>query len=580
MSYKSQVLKDNPLAFWPLEESSGTTIADRSPSGNNGSYSTTITDSKEMPLAYGISRAFKNKNQTITFNMSKNNNRSLETLLLSSDNGFSLETWLYPSIGTAGRVSIISNDLEDMGIFYDSGTIFFSVYGEEIKYTIPHINESLHIVATYEPSRISLYIDGSMASFLTITPFNFSKEEETLKSGPTANSTDFYLINGVAVYRYVLNQSQALSHYDAGQSLFPVQIVNPHGGEIFEFYDDNVSTQFNYSYPANKSWDYFITDGLSYDPVYNKLYIPVGAGESKTIEITDVISIPTGPSITDSKIEWNGDNGISVETSIDGINYTSCINGQSIPGYQIGSEIVAGALSIKITFTTDDDSKYNPELNYLSMTFYKNQITYASNSSSYLNIIDPPITIGDPVIINVSMSNYKYPILSRHDRNGIKALINSGFNINTVSEINTIEFFYTPTSLVGNILFDATSASYGSTALSAVSSVGITQVLVNGVDRTSQTSIVNVLEVNKLHHLVFRLTSPVSGTIRFHDSEQASGLYQNISLYSKQLSQADAVENYAFYTNPTYQTVLDSAITMTENDLETYDNDWIVIQNT
>jgi hypothetical protein len=86
MSYKSQVLKDNPLAFWPLEESSGTTIADRSPSGNNGSYSTTITDSKEMPLAYGISRAFKNKNQTITFNMSKNNNRSLETLLLSSDN--------------------------------------------------------------------------------------------------------------------------------------------------------------------------------------------------------------------------------------------------------------------------------------------------------------------------------------------------------------------------------------------------------------------------------------------------------------------------------------------------------------
>ena len=38
MSYQLQVIKDNPIAFWPLDELSGTTALDISGSGNIGTY--------------------------------------------------------------------------------------------------------------------------------------------------------------------------------------------------------------------------------------------------------------------------------------------------------------------------------------------------------------------------------------------------------------------------------------------------------------------------------------------------------------------------------------------------------------
>ncbi len=38
MSYQLKVIKDYPIGFWPLDESSGSTAADISGCGNNGTY--------------------------------------------------------------------------------------------------------------------------------------------------------------------------------------------------------------------------------------------------------------------------------------------------------------------------------------------------------------------------------------------------------------------------------------------------------------------------------------------------------------------------------------------------------------
>jgi hypothetical protein len=354
MSYKLKVIKDKPIAFWPMDDISGTAIIDASPSSNNGTYSTTITNSNEIPLVYGFNRSFKNKNNTITFNMSKNTERKTQQLVLSADNDFSLECWIYPSISSTTVIPIFADTSEDIGIFYDNGTIVFSVYGNDIRHTLLHINQSVHIVGTYTPTSMTLFINGKSISTLNILPAPFEENNSNFKSGPTSNSQDYYLSNCFAIYRYAINESQVKSHYNMAQSLFPLQVVTPHSGEVFEFFDDNVSTQYLYSYPGNKSWDYFLEDGLSYNEADNKLYIPVGEGVSKTIDVFDAISIPSGPIITDSKIEWNSDNGISVSTSLDGITYTPCVNGQSIPGYQITTDqlIVNGFLGIKITFST------------------------------------------------------------------------------------------------------------------------------------------------------------------------------------------------------------------------------------
>jgi hypothetical protein len=38
MSYQLKVIKDYPIGFWPLDESSGSIAADSSGCGNNGTY--------------------------------------------------------------------------------------------------------------------------------------------------------------------------------------------------------------------------------------------------------------------------------------------------------------------------------------------------------------------------------------------------------------------------------------------------------------------------------------------------------------------------------------------------------------
>ena len=577
MSYIIEVLKDNPLGFWALDESSGTTITDRSSCGNNGSFSATITNSKEMPLVYGITRAFKNNNKTITFNISKDLNTKSSTFLLSDDNDFSLEAWVYPQINNSAEVILFADQTQNVKIYYDKGTIFFSVYGDIAKYTVPNINQSFYIVGTYSPSQISLYIDGDLVDFSEKTS-TFNQSISSFTSGPTANSSDYYLANAFAIYRYALKDDQIKLHYSSAQSLFPLQIVLPNSGKLFELSDDNLTTQFTYSYPANKSWYYFNEAGLYVDKVKNSISIPNGSGSAQSIEITDLISIPSGLSINDSKIEWEGNNGITVKSSLDDITYTDCINGQSIPGYQLNSsgEITNRYVYLKITLATTNDSKYNPELSYLMLSFYNNQAIYSTNSSNYIKPISPSVSYPT---ISFSLGNYKYPILSRHNLNGIKVLSGSGFNLYTASAASTVEFFYTPTSTSTTMLFQATGASYGSSGASAISSTGISKIFVNGEDKTLETSISNVLSVGKLHHIIITLSSPVSGTIRFHNSALSNGLYQNICLYSNQLTEAQCLDNYLAYTKPSSISVAESGLSLTENSVEAYNNDWLVIQN-
>ena len=58
MSYYLNVIKDSPIGFWKLDESSGTIAADSSGCGNNGTYTGSFS-SNIMPLVYGGSYATK-----------------------------------------------------------------------------------------------------------------------------------------------------------------------------------------------------------------------------------------------------------------------------------------------------------------------------------------------------------------------------------------------------------------------------------------------------------------------------------------------------------------------------------------
>jgi hypothetical protein len=223
---------------------------------------------------------------------------------------------------------------------------------------------------------------------------------------------------------------------------------------------------------------------------------------------------------------------------------------------------------------TSDSSRYIPRLDNLSLTFYNNQSIYSINSPAKIyelsSVSNAEMTLGNKV----------YPILSRDDRNGVRVSSGSGFNLSTNRSIGTIEFFYTPYDLTSSgLIQESGGTNYSWT--SSISKYNINSIHVNGVNKTSQTDIANVFKIGQLHHVVITLTTAITGPIRFNYSSAGSvpALYQNIALYENQFTSSMAVDNYIMYTSGSVISVDDSSLTLTENGVSVYNNDWLVIQN-
>jgi hypothetical protein len=618
MSYKYTILSDNPilyyrsnellvnsistyqdvldeygtytafLAAFPNYQAAGTNlIQDSSPCNNDGGYSG-VLDSSRLPLIPGESFAMKidiDNNIVVFADLDYNQSTAAGGFgtASTSDNDFTLEFWFYPSFTTTNKTPLMGDLTENVGLFYDKGNVTFAVDSEEITYTLPYLKKAYHVVATYSQDSISLYLDKNLVISKALTNFVFTNSTLSLQSGPTLSSNDYFLINAIAAYRYALPQSRIEFHYNMAQTLIPIQVATPDAGELFEFYDNAITTQFSYSYPANKGWNNFLTEDLYYDTEDDYIQIAKGSGVSKTVILQDFITIPSGPTMDSSRIEWDGDNGIIVESSVDGITYQSCINGQAIPQYKLGSFHASRSLHLKITMSTTDDSKYLPILDTLSMSFYNDQRMYAQNYTSYFTTLEGVSGVTE---FEVSLSNNLYGILSRDARNGLRVVQDSGFYINTDRLINTIEFFYTPSTLtdsglissLGDIHYSASNYSWRNSG--TISKSNISAIYVNGVNKTSQTNVSNVFAQGELHHVVMVFTSPISSNIKFNHSLYGAvpALYQNVIMYQTAFDSTAADLHYDLYMGTSPTILNDSSFTVTENSVTPYDNDWLVYQ--
>lgn len=621
MSYKYSVLADNPVMFYETITAAANTldsytdllaefdnytdflaaypnyqsvvantIYDISGCQNDGEYFGNI-QTNLVPLLIGQDYAIKIDNDNyITCSVSKDYNGLTETGGLAdkytSDNDFTLEAWIYPSLPTTSEVTLFGDTSNDIGLFYDNGNLVFRVESEEISWTIPYLKRAMHIVATYTGNDIALYVDGVLRSNKILTDFKFTNTSFTPSFGPTPNSSNYFLLNAPAVYRYALDVSRIQIHYLDAQTLPAIQIADPDSGEIFEFYDNDISTSYKYAYPANKAWSNFITDDLYYDSQENSISIKKSTG-SKTVVINDFITIPLGLTIDSSKIEWEGNNGISIRTSVDGTTYTSCVNGEAIPQYTNGDIDSSYNLYLEITLESTDASKYLPKLYGIIVKFYNDQVMYSVNGGTYFTTLEG---ISGPTVFDVSLGNQKYPILSRDARNGLRAVQDAGFAIEANSGIGTLQFFYTPEALTDSGLISSsstngyTASNYSWRNTGTISKTNISAIYVNGINKTSETNVANVFEAGQLHHVLIVFSSDISGVIKFNYSQYGAvnALYQNIAMYPSNFDSTKALAQYDLYRYKSIQEVLDSStwsIQLTENSVTPYNNDWIVQQN-
>ena len=66
MTYQLKVIKDYPIGFWPLDESSGTTALDISGCGNTGTYVGGLQSNILPLIPGGISGNLINSTKSIT----------------------------------------------------------------------------------------------------------------------------------------------------------------------------------------------------------------------------------------------------------------------------------------------------------------------------------------------------------------------------------------------------------------------------------------------------------------------------------------------------------------------------------
>ena len=620
MSYKSTVLYDYPIAYYPLDDLTtvdsvdtftaflaqfstyqdvldnissyaniyGDIAYDHSGCENDGNY---IGDPAPdlITLVAGNSRATNiTSANSIVYNITNDYTATATTSQFgtasSSDNDFTIEFWFHPQISSTDEIPLVGDSAEDVGVFYEKGNIVFKLDTETLEYTLPSVNKAYYVVAVYSVNSAQIFIDSELVTSKTLNNFSFTNTSLNLISGPTPASNSF-LINSVAVYRYSLSNNQIAYHFTEGQALPAFQIAEPLEGEIFEIYDNEVSSSYKFEYPNGKRWSEFVTTGLTHNLTLNCLEITeTESAASSTITVEDFISIPS-TTLDSSKIEWRGDNGVSIQASTDGTNYVNCINGQQIPGYTLNSFASSGKLHLRFIFSSTDTSRYIPRLFELSVLFYNNQTRYSYNGNSYISTLEEYSGISD---YRITIGKSLYNILSRNYKDGLRTVANSGFQITTIKGVRTLEFFYTPVAITDSGLISTAAINgYAASNISwsnsgTVSKTNISAIYVNGVNKSSETNVSNIFRAGELHHVLVVFGSAVSDDIRFNYSANGSvsALYQYIALYETAFNSTQAAANYEYYTRKQNISVTDSStLTQTEYGVEAYNNDWIVIQS-
>jgi len=580
MSYQLKVIKDYPIGFWPLDESSGTTAADISGCGNNGTYVGSPAANMLPLVSGGVSGTKITNTAYITVPKTKDYYGATVGAGLgtknTSDNDFTIEAWIYPLIESTLQVPLFADITNNIGLFWDRGHIVFKVSQNDwVISPLSYSKKVTHVVGKYTGQSIILYIDGVNKENKSLTKFKFTNTNLNLQIGPTS-AGDSFTVDAPAVYRYGLSDTIIAQHYVSGNITSPaIQIVFPDEGVLFSGSDANLKPSFDYSYPVNRPWTYWLDDNTSYDLVNKHIgFVETKTVTARTFVINDFIVIPSQLNLVTSKVEWRNDLGITVESSIDGINYESCYNGNPIPQYTKDSFNASKNLYIRITMSTTDASKYLPTLSFFCITFYSNKDIYADN-------------YGDRISKNTEyyLGSLNYPILSRNYGNGIRAKNGAGFNINTLSSIKSVEMVFTPLTLAANTLFYASAPS--STRLAwdgsgAVSKANISKIYVNNTDVTNQTNISSYLSAGEPHHIVIVFSTPVTGSlqINYENSGGPSNLYKNIATYGKELTSNIVETHYKLYIGRAVSTLTEPQVSLTESDIIAFNNDWIVLQST
>lgn len=217
--YQSTVLPDAPLAYWRLDETSGTTAKDISGNSNNGTISASgVTKGMPSGLVYDADTSmFFNGNGQITGSISS---------MPSGAGTWSMEAWInFAKIGSLLQMimNIGTFGVNNQSAFLCMDTSGFAQIGT---FNGNHSSSTLitlgiwhHIVGTYDGTNMRLYLDGQLilgpvAQTMALTGTGFA----IASSQGGLHDPMIGFIDEVTVYGTTLSLSRIQAHYNAGRT--------------------------------------------------------------------------------------------------------------------------------------------------------------------------------------------------------------------------------------------------------------------------------------------------------------------------------------------------------------------------
>ena len=213
MAYRNTILAETALvAYWELEETSGTAAAD-SKSTHAGTYSGTYSLAQQ-----GIWTNTATRGNAL--GLTGSGYVTVPAFAVASGGAISVEAWVYPTASGQNGSVIWKNPVNaQWGLFIEGGVIKWrgnstsTLNGPTLT-----LNAWTHVVATQTGTTAILYVNGAQYATGTITAITDGTTGGTNDIDIGRFNSNYYLqgrLDEVALYNAVLTSTQVAAHYNA-----------------------------------------------------------------------------------------------------------------------------------------------------------------------------------------------------------------------------------------------------------------------------------------------------------------------------------------------------------------------------
>jgi concanavalin A-like lectin/glucanase superfamily protein len=213
--YAAAVFTDEPVSWWRLGESSGSTAVDQT-DANPGTYASASLGATSLLATVANDTA-------ATFNGSSTRVEIDDDGSLDLTSAFSLEAWINPTDLASGAFRSILTKAEAYALQFNNGQLEFTIMQSGTRQRLRAsagaivTGTTYHVVATYDGSTQRLYVNGSEVVNRSLSGAATTNTAE-LYIGSWDGGSEYYrgVIDEVAVYDVTLTPTQVARHYAAG----------------------------------------------------------------------------------------------------------------------------------------------------------------------------------------------------------------------------------------------------------------------------------------------------------------------------------------------------------------------------